>query len=211
MNIKIHTFGDSHAINGWDSITSIEIIKHHVGARLCYTIANEKNILDTCTYQSPVNIAVKNNDIVIFSFGEIDCRCHIHKHINETTSYETIIDSIVENYILMILDNTKRFENLKICVYNVPPPVHKHNCLENSEQPFLGSDEDRQKYVLYFNIKLKQICEKNNFIFFDIYNKYIDECGFLNKHLSDNNVHIQNGKFIEEFLNNIILSRHIIN
>jgi hypothetical protein len=31
--MKIHTFGDSHAVNGWDSISSVEIYKHHVGAQ----------------------------------------------------------------------------------------------------------------------------------------------------------------------------------
>jgi hypothetical protein len=104
----------------------------------------------------------------------------------------------------MIKNNTNNFLKLNICIYNIVPPVNKHNCLEYKPQPFLGSDEDRQKYVLYFNKKIKEECEKNNFIYFDVYDKYTDDYGFLNKLLSDNNVHIQDKTFIEEFLINLI-------
>ena len=45
-----------------------------------------------------------------------------------------------------------------MCVYNVVPPVQKHNTHENLEYPYLGTDEERKKYVLYFNKKLKQKC-----------------------------------------------------
>jgi hypothetical protein len=64
----------------------------------------------------------------------------------------------------------------------------------------LGDDEERKKYVLYFNSKLKEKCADNDFTFFDIYDKYTDEEGFLKRELSDGNVHIGDGTFIREFL-----------
>jgi hypothetical protein len=54
--------------------------------------------------------------------------------------------------------------------------------------------------VLYFNTKIKEKCIENAYIFFDIYDKYIDGNGFLRKDLSDDNVHIKNGKYIMEFV-----------
>ena len=66
--------------------------------------------------------------------------------------------------------------------------------------PFLGTDEERKSYVLYFNKILKEKCIENNFIFFDIYDKYLDINGFLRKDLSDDNVHIKNGKYITDFI-----------
>ena len=64
----------------------------------------------------------------------------------------------------------------------------------------MGTNEERKQYALYFNKKLKEKCIENNYIFFDIYNNYIDENGFFRKDLSDDNVHISNGIYISNFI-----------
>ncbi len=71
--------------------------------------------------------------------------------------------------------------------------------------PILGTDEERKTYFLYFNEKLKEKCIQYNYIFFDIYNKYCDDEGFLKKELSDNGIHIGNGIYITEFIKNNLL------
>jgi hypothetical protein len=53
-------------------------------------------------------------------------------------------------------------------------------------------------------IKLKEKCFEYNYIFFDIYNKYTDKDGFLNKELSDGCVHISDGKYINDFINEFL-------
>ena len=191
--MTIHTFGDSHSNNGWSGI-----INHKLGPRLCYSFGRDKlNCIDICKCN------IKEGDTIIFCLGEIDCRCHIHKHINETTAYEDIINNIVDNYFetikLMVITLQLKLKN--VCVYNVVPPVQKHNTYEQVAAPYLGSDKDRQNYVLCFNKKLKEKCQEYNYIFFDIYDKYIDENGFLRKDLSDDNVHIRNGVYITNFIN----------
>jgi len=70
----------------------------------------------------------------------------------------------------------------------------------DSAYPFLGTDEERKKYVLYFNKKLKEKCIEYGFTFFDIYDKYIDNNGYLNKKFSDGHVHIKDGQFIKLFV-----------
>jgi len=191
--MTIHTIGDSHSYNGWSGITN-----HHLGPRLCYSFGRDK--LNFCDIR---NFNIQDGDTIIFSLGEIDCRCHINKHINETTKYEDIIDNIVYNYIEAIKLNieTSQLELKNICIYNIVPPIEKHNTHENPNQPYLGSDEERKNYVLYFNKKLKEKCSENNYIFFDIYDNYIDENGFLRKDLSDDNVHIREGEYITNFIN----------
>ena len=139
---------------------------------------------------------------MFFCLGEIDCRCHIHKHITETTTYQDIINNIVDNYFEAIELNVyiSQIKLKNVCVYNVVPPIQKYNTWECPEYPYLGTDEERKRYVLYFNKKLKEKCIEKGYIFFDIYNNYIDKNGFLRKDLSDGNVHIGNGIYISNFI-----------
>lgn len=190
--MSIHTVGDSHSNFGWP----VDTIKHWLGPVLCYSFGEEN--LKKCDIR---DFGLKENDVIIFCFGEIDCRCHVNKHVTENTSYESIIDNIIDNYIKSIKINLEAIQiKIKVCVYNVVPPVQKNNTSENSDYPFLGSDEERKSYILYFNKKLKFKCDENGFIFFDIYNHYIDENGFLKKEMSDGVVHISDGTHLNNFI-----------
>lgn len=189
----IHTFGDSHCSNGWGGIPNLET--HHLGPKLCFSIGRDGiNIKD--------GYDVKNGDTVIFCFGEIDCRFHIHRHITEDRNYKEVIDDIVNKYFIKVKDAVDMFENLQTVIYNVVPPVKKEDVYQYPDHPHLGTDEERKGYVLYFNEKLKEKCIEYGFVFFDIYNKYIDSDGFLNKSLSDGTVHVGHGIFLRYFIDN---------
>ena len=195
--MSIHTIGDSHSENGWTGV-----IKHHLGALLCYSFGKEK--LYRCDIRK---FNIKDGDTIVFCLGEIDCRCHINKHITNTTSYQDIINNIVDNYFDAIELNISisQIKLKNVCVYNVVPPIQKYNTMENPQYPYLGTDEERKQYVLYFNEKIKEKCNEKKYIFFDIYNNYIDENGFLRKDLSDGNVHIRNGIYISKFITENLL------
>ena len=62
-----------------------------------------------------------------------------------------------------------------------------------------------EKIMYCILICLKKGCKENNWIFFDVYNFYCDDNGYLNKKLSDGNVHIRNGKFINKFIMDFLL------
>jgi hypothetical protein len=189
----IHTFGDSHSYSGWGGIKDIQI--HHLGPKLCFSVGR-----DGIDIKEGYN--VENGDTVIFCFGEIDCRCHVHKHVTEHNDFKQIIDNIVNNYFIQIQTAVNKFDKLNTVIYNVVPPVQKNNTGENSDYPYLGTDDERKSYTLYFNEKLKEKCIKYNFLFFDIYNHYVDSNGFLNKSLSDGNVHIRDGTYLNKFVEN---------
>jgi hypothetical protein len=188
----IHTIGDSHSYNGWPNTVQM----HHLGALLCYSFGAYK--LARCDLR---RMNINDGDTIVFCLGEIDCRCHIHKHISEAP-YQTIIDGIVIQYFDTINMHVNILQrNLKnVCVYNIVPPIQRHNTEEDPGYPFVGSDEERKEYVLYFNRKLKEFCERYKYVFFDVYDKYTDANGFLRKDLSDGKVHIENGQFIREFI-----------
>ena len=190
--MSIHTVGDSHCYHGWNNI-----ISHHLGSLLCYSFGKEKlNRIDIRKYN------IKNGDTIVFCLGEIDCRCHIYKHVTDKITYENIIDNIVNDYIdaIELNINISQIKLKNVCIYNVVPPIQKHNTPENFEFPYLGTDNERKEYVLYFNKKLKEKCNEKNYIFFDIYDKYVDEYGYLNRDLSDGIVHIRDGSYINDFI-----------
>jgi len=190
--MTLHTIGDSHSDNGWSGI-----VYHLLGPLLCHSFGKEK--LARCDIRK---FDIKDGDSIVFCLGEIDCRCHVHKYVSDTVTYQSVIDAIVNNYIEAIELNVSisgiKFKN--VCVYNVVPPIQKYNTYENPAYPYLGTDEERKNYVLYFNKKLKERCNDKGYIFFDVYDKYTDENGFLRKDMSDGNVHIKNGIHISNFI-----------
>jgi hypothetical protein len=193
--MTIHTFGDSHAHNGWDGLPRVS--PHWLGPKLCFSAGRDGIDIKT-------GYDIREGDVLIFAYGEIDCRCHIHKHIDENNTYQQIIDTIVSNYFVKIKEAASNFPNVRVGVYNVVPAVRKDQVWQNSDYPHLGTDEERKQYVLYFNGKLKETCASYGYIFVDVYNHYIDQDGFLNRDLSDGAVHIRDNRFIREFLENTI-------
>lgn len=189
--MTFHTIGDSHCCYGWHTVPQVMI--NPIGPKLCFSIARDGIDLSKFT--------IKQGDTVVFCLGEIDCRCHVHKYINNTTTYETVINEIVARYFVRIREAVERIGKLKVCIYNVVPPVQKFNEEQNPEYPHLGTDEERKTYVLYFNKKLKEKCREYGYVFFDIYDKYTDSNGFLKRELSDGRIHIANGIHIRNFIN----------
>jgi len=195
----LHTYGDSHgsAHGGWNniSIDGLKIKVNWLGPKLMFSFGRDK--------QKVVN-HVPPSHIICFCFGEIDCRCHINKY---EPNWKDSVDSIVKSYFETIKINVGGHDPSLVYIYNVVPPIERE-APENlwmkgkSALPSLGTDEDRKIYTVYMNSKLKELCEENKFVFVDVYDKYIDEKGFLIRELSDNNCHIKDPIHIVEFLEN---------
>jgi hypothetical protein len=180
--MRIHTVGDSHCHCGWPAF----VTPHHLGAMLCYSFGKEK--LDRCDLR---DLDIEDGDTVIFCFGEIDCRAHIHKHITEEITYQDIIDELVTNYFEAIELNitTSGLKLKNICVFNVVPP-NQGGTKNHDWVGYSKPDEKRKSFVEYFNQQLKVKCEEYGYLFFDVYDEYVDSAGFLNRALSDNHMHI---------------------
>lgn len=200
----IYVFGDSHAWNGWAEwpVWKIEpnrVVIYHMGPVLAYTVGakgiDRMNLKDHST--------IRSGDVAVFSFGEIDCRTHISRHIQPDRPYQTIIDDIVAKYFECIKLNAERYDAanpLKIWVYSVPPPAYRDSIMEQDKFPVSASDDERKQYVLYFNSKLREVCQKYAYGFFDVHDAYADKNGMLNRELSDGTVHIRDSRYIIEFI-----------
>jgi hypothetical protein len=193
----IHTFGDSHAWFAWDQIEGVST--NRIGPITAQSFGRKKlEILDI----SEPRFNVAPGDYVCFSFGEIDCRCHIGKF---RSSSRMLMDSIAKNYFEAINANIEKMPGVKVMVYNIPPTLRKADAKENVDFPFYGEDAERAEYIRYMNERYKELCGANDFLFVDVYNDYADKYGFLQKELSDNMIHIQDPVYIREFVKNNIV------
>lgn len=196
MSIAIYTIGDSHSSaehSFWGTlkIPNVEVDCFHERAMLMHSF--NKHFKD----QSPINVdGITNFDrkhYIIFCFGEIDCRNHVHKYVSKERTYKDVIDELVIDYINIIVAQQKLHKNITYGAYNIVPPFKysEDDFQNNPDLPAKGSNTERQSYVIYMNSKLKELCEINNLLFFDIYKESCDEDGFLQKRKSDGNVHIK--------------------
>lgn len=197
--MRIHTIGDSHSHYAWpESVTP-----HHLGAILCYSFGQEK--LDRCDLR---DFDIENGDTIIFCFGEIDCRAHIHKHITADRGYESIIDELVDNYFEAIELNitTSELELHKIGVFNVVPP-NNGGTRNHDWSGISRAGNLRKRFVIYFNQRLAEKCQEYGYWFVDVYDKYTDVNGWLDTRLSDNHMHIGDGSHLKRYLEENLNSR----
>lgn len=200
--ITLHTYGDSHASHhgSWDkiSLNQLEIKINHLGPKLAFSFARDR--------EQVVSEDVSEDDIVVFCYGEIDCRCHIHKHKD---NWKQVVEDVSKAYV----ENAHRnILGKKVIgyIFNVVPPLERENprnflAEQKSLVPALGTDEDRKNYTIYMNQMLKKYCDIYGLLFFDVYDKYTDEAGFIKLELSDKNCHIGNEIYMQEFIKNNIL------
>lgn len=134
--MTVHTIGDSHSTTTHGSWPDW-VVDHHLGPLLCYSFGTRENDISTC--------GIQDGDTVIFALGEIDCRCHVHKHVNCATTYEAVIDSLIDNYVKGIKHAVQNLD-VRVGIYNVVPPSKKDTVLYDPHDILrpMGTDEQRQ-------------------------------------------------------------------
>lgn len=183
----IYIFGDSHARWGFSDMGQLEYLYSYndvVKLPIHINSAGSKTI--QLVIQQGLNVVdygVKENDIIMFVFGEVDVRYNIgkerdlqHKDVNE------IIDLLVRNYIRAMIDNRKNYSNLDCVVMEVMPPA-RHNT-------YYGTIQDRVSITQALNKRLRQECELHNILFLPLHDIYANPDGSLNPDMAEGTVHI---------------------
>jgi hypothetical protein len=169
---QITTIGDSHGWHGWLKIPGVEVLTR--GPMTMHSVGRDQIVYTKgLPYETPV----------VFSWGEVDCRCHIHNH----QPWKETIERVVREYIKTVLLNAAHVR--QIWLFNISPPPRVEDCKETYDGvgfPFVGSNEDRLKYVRYMN----ELLGRSPFPLIDVYESYCDSDGFM----ADGNVHISNEK-----------------
>jgi len=193
----IYIYGDSHAHYSFKNL-KLDYKDLHCPSITMFRIGRDNIIINF-----DKNRITSENDIIIISYGEVDCRCHIQRQINNGKEEDNIINELVDKYFLTIRNNI--IGKSKIIIVGIIPPT-KQNDYEIlhgpvlHEFPFVGKDEDRVRYTNKVNNKLEEYSNKNNYIYFNPYAHYAREDGTLKHELSDTTVHLgDNSHFLEKF------------
>ena len=205
----IYIYGDSHANLSFKDL-KYDHINCHKNSITMFRIGRDNIIInfnkdDIC-----------ENGIIILSYGEVDCRCHIQRQINTGRNEDDVINELVSNYYQTIVKNVNTIanKNVKIIMVAVIPPT-KQSDYESlngpilHEFPFVGSDEDRVRYTKKVNKKIEELAKENHFIYFDPYSYYTRKDGTLIYELSDSIVHLGNNSYFLEELYTKILEQGI--
>lgn len=179
----IHVIGDSHT----KEFAQVQgCIIHWIGPVTMHRIGR-----DGISFLNLKNLGIQENQIAIFSFGEIDVRCHIGKQCDHyNRSLDEIIETLVQNYIQTVLLNRQLYHNLTCIIYSVTPPTGPDSQTFNYLYPHYGSLEDRINISKKLNTRLSSACKDTGVPFLNVYDDYALDDGSLNPALSDGNVHI---------------------
>lgn len=150
---------------------------------------------------------IKENEIVMYSYGEIDARYLIIRQQNKekytapdnlwigqnydkkSRTIEEIINTLIENYIKQIKINEEKFK-CKSMVYFIVPRA------KNIQYPnlYTGSDQERQNVYNIFTEKLDNACKFEKIPIISIYDEIVDSDGSIKneylKYIGD--IHIDN-------------------
>lgn len=194
----IYIYGDSHALFSFKNL-KVEYTNHWCASITMFRIGRDNVIINFNK-----NELMYDTDIVVLSYGEVDCRCHIQKQKNTGRNEDEIINELVHKYFLTIRNNV--VQKCKIIIVGIIPPT-KQTDYEIIHGPilhefsFIGTDGDRVRYTNKVNTKLEEYAHINNYIYFNPYAFYTRPDGTLKHELSDTTVHLgDNTYLLEQFM-----------
>jgi len=193
----IYIYGDSHAHFSFKNL-KLAYTDYHRSSITMFRVGRDNTIINFNK-----NRILNENDIIVLSYGEVDCRCHIERQINSGRNEDDVINELVEQYFLTIKNNI--VQKCKIIIVGIIPPTKQmdYEILHGPilhEFPFVGTDSNRVRYTNKVNNKLEEQSIRNNYTYFNPYAYYTREDGTLKHELSDGIVHLgDNTHFLEKF------------
>jgi hypothetical protein len=194
----IYILGDSHGYHNYKNNPIPNVINLYQSNITMHRIGRDNIIINFDRIQK------RPDDIYVFCYGEIDCRCHIQQQINAGRNEDQIIEELVQKYFTTINNHTK--PSKRIVITAVVPPVsraiyEKYNGPITHEFPFVGTDEDRVRFTVKMNSIIADYCKLYDYYYFYPYEPYILEDGTLNfAMVENNNIHIDDNTHINTTL-----------
>lgn len=137
-----------------------------------------------------LRVALRSPDtLVVLSFGEIDCRCHVGRRLASDGSAEVALENLADAA-MTLLAEVASASNRRVLFLSITPPS---NVDLNPEFPVVGDIRKRTQWTDQLNAKIQsRILDAGSsvFGFVDYTGPVKDRDGSLLKEISDGNVHL---------------------
>ncbi|MCK9351791.1 MAG: SGNH/GDSL hydrolase family protein [Candidatus Pacebacteria bacterium] len=200
MNKVIHCLGDSHTsfFSGSNTIQPlwpkesndrIPIFKtYRIDASLAYNLCKT----GTTTYgrEKLFNILekIKKNDIILLSFGEVDCRVHLIKQASlQNKPLKEIAKECVERYFSVIKEITSL--GYTVIIWGAIPTSTSETPI-NKDYPSFGSCFERNHATKLFNEYLSELARKNNIFFLSFFDDLTKNDGLTKRNCLADKTHL---------------------
>lgn len=194
----MHVIGDSHALVFKRKKL---FIAHHIGPATAYNLKNEKSTTNSNQKLfALIDRINKKRDLVILTFGEIDCRIHIyneHKKSDGSSSITSLINGTISNYGDVL--ERLRLMGVNFLVLSIPPASRREDAYGYQ---FYANSAMRSEISKEFNARLKKFCGEKNYKYIDIYSEFSDKNGFIKKEYAADETHInaEAVRFVSNFI-----------
>jgi len=184
----VHAIGDSHvkAFKG-----EKRFVVYHIGAPTAHNLVKENSLSDSNRKLFKIVNTINKRDIVLLSFGEIDCRIHIyyqHKKNNGNRSIGDLIDGTVANYGQVL--RTLREMGLNFIVYGVPPVASVRN---EYRYEFYAPLDVHARINSMFNDRLRDFCLEQGYPYIDVHSRFSDGNGYMLDKYALDEIHLNGG------------------
>lgn len=199
----IHCIGDSHTsfFTGFDKIQPeypnigygaiSNVITYRIGAPLAYNLCEENSKSDSnMKLFQIVHKLDPKKDILILSFGEIDCRAHLLKQMMlKDRDLNFVVNECIERYGSVI--RKLRSMGFVVCVWNAIPTAMGMEG-ELHEYPYFGNYIERNKLTSEFNRQLMEGCAKFDYQYYGVFGKIIKADWSTNEKYYFDKIHLNN-------------------
>lgn len=179
--MSIYVFGDSHSAYCFECLDGALI--HWLGPITMHRIAR-----DGVAFISKLVKRFQDDDVVLFTVGEIDIRCHLLPiSVDKQTSVEDIAQDLAKRFIEKLVSFRLTNPSVKIVVVQPPFPADRR---PNPDLPFTGTIEERVHIHNVLGDHLEKLCDRSGLFFLKMPSRYMDRNGVLRRKYSDDGVHI---------------------
>ncbi|MCU0691312.1 MAG: hypothetical protein MUF54_07920 [Polyangiaceae bacterium] len=190
----IHVIGDSHCIYAFQGIPGAE--SHHLGALTMHRLGLPE---DNTLRDEVAKINAGSEDVLLFTAGEIDVRCHVFPQAEKLDGdYMTVIEKLASAFVDKLV-TLRPSGGAQMGVVSVSPPTTRERA-HSAPYPVAGSDAQRAYYTRRLNAELMHLCEWVGMDYLDLYLHYADSNGMLRPECSDGNVHIADSAGVRRIL-----------